>query len=32
LDTFMNCLPDSNDDSVSEFYASYGYLPPLPCQ
>jgi hypothetical protein len=31
LEAFMNCLPAaSNDDSESEFYASYGYLPPPP--
>ncbi|GLT65501.1 hypothetical protein SLA2020_379310 [Shorea laevis] len=29
LEAFMNCPPaESNDDSESEFYASYGYLPP----
>jgi hypothetical protein len=32
LETFMSCLPASNDDSMSEFYTSYGYLPPLPSQ
>lgn len=32
LETFMSCLPASNDDSVSKFYTSYGYLPPLPSQ
>jgi len=32
LETFMSCLPASNDDSMSKFYTSYGYLPPLPSQ
>jgi hypothetical protein len=32
LNTFMSCLPDSNDDSMYEFYTSYGYLLLLPSQ
>ncbi|XP_059436802.1 NAC domain-containing protein 41-like [Corylus avellana] len=30
LETLMSCQLASNDDSASEFYASYGYLPPPP--